>query len=382
LEVEASVIRVGTPVEALDTPSLIVDLDRMEHNLRDWQDTITRAGSKLRPHIKTHKVPEIALQQQKLGAVGIACAKVSEAEPFVAAGVRDVVIAYPVVGHDKWARVARLAREAKMTVNVDSVEGIRGLDEAAREAGAKIDVQVEVDSGFHRCGFPHHDVDTIEDFARLIGTLPNIELEGITTHRGVSFEGATGMTPEEAGLAEGWLMVDLAEKLRSRGIGIDEVTAGGTITGRHVASVPGITEVRAGTYVFYDLMQLGYGTTTEDYLALSVLTTVVSHQSRDLATVDGGSKTFSGDRGVVGASPAKSRGELARAVGRDVLLERITEEHGMVRIGADTSLAVGEKLAFYPFHVCTCVNLSDELVGVRSGKVEKVWLVSARGRRA
>jgi D-serine deaminase-like pyridoxal phosphate-dependent protein len=113
-----------------------------------------------------------------------------------------------------------------------------------------------------------------------------------------------------------------------------------------------------------------------------VLTTVVSHQSRDLATVDGGSKTFSGDRGVVGASPAKSRGELARAVGRDVLLERITEEHGMVRIGADTSLAVGEKLAFYPFHVCTCVNLSDELVGVRSGKVEKVWLVSARGRRA
>ena len=305
-QVETSEIKVGTPLEALDTPCLVVDLDRMEHNLRDWQDTISKAGVKLRPHIKTHKVPEIALQQDKLGAVGIACAKVSEAEPFVAAGIRDVVIAYPVVGHDKWARVARMAREAKMTVNVDSAEGIRGLDEAAREAGVKIDVQVEVDSGFHRCGFPHTDVDAIEDFARLIGSLPNIELEGITTHRGVFFDGANDMTPEEAGLAEGRLLVDLAEKLRSRGIGIEKVTAGGTITGRYVAKVPGITEVRAGTYVFYDLMQVGFGTTTEDNLALSVLTTVVSHQARDRATVDGGSKTFSGDRGVVGGNPAKS----------------------------------------------------------------------------
>ena len=98
--------------------------------------------------------------------------------------------------------------------------------------------------------------------------------------------------------------------------------------------------------------------------------------------MDGGSKTFSGDRGVVGANPVKSSPELSRAVGRNVLLERISEEHGMVRIGEDASLEVGEKLAFYPFHVCTCVNLSDELIGVRDGKVEKVWQVSARGRRA
>jgi D-serine deaminase-like pyridoxal phosphate-dependent protein len=382
LEVETSVIKVGTPVEALDTPSLVVDLDRMERNLREWQETITRAGVKLRPHIKTHKVPEIALEQGRLGAVGIACAKVSEAEPFVAAGIRDVVIAYPVVGHHKWARVARMAREAKVTVNVDSAQGVRGLADAARAAGVKIDVQVEVDSGFHRCGFPHTDVDSIEDFARLIGSLPNIELEGITTHRGMSFDGAGEMTPEEGGLAEGRLLVELAEKLRSRGIGIEEVTAGGTITGRSVAKVPGVTEVRAGTYVFQDLMQLGFGTTTEENLALSILTTVVSHQARDRATVDGGTKTFSGDRGGVRATPAETSPELARAVGRDVVLERISEEHGMVRLGAGTSLEVGEKVAFFPFHVCTCVNLADELVGVRGGKVEKVWRISARGRRA
>jgi D-serine deaminase-like pyridoxal phosphate-dependent protein len=381
LEVETSVIEIGTPVEALDTPSLIVDLDRMERNLREWQETITRSGAKLRPHIKTHKVPEIALEQEKLGAAGIACAKVSEAEPFVTAGIRDVVIAYPVVGREKWARVARLAREAKVTVNVDSAEGIRGLSEAATAAGVKIDVQVEVDSGFHRCGFPHTDVDSIEDFARLIGSLPNLELEGITTHRGMSFDGAAELTPEEGGLAEGRLMVELAEKLRSRGVGIEKVTAGGTITGRSVARVPGVTEVRAGTYVFQDLMQVAFGTTTEENLALSILTTVVSHQARDRATVDGGTKTFSGDRGGARPNPAESSPALARAVGRDVVLERISEEHGMVRLGAGTSLEVGEKVAFYPFHVCTCVNLADELVGVRGGKVEKVWRISARGRR-
>jgi D-serine deaminase-like pyridoxal phosphate-dependent protein len=380
--IEPSAIEVGTPVDALDTPCLVVDLERMERNLRDWQDTITRAGVKLRPHIKTHKVPEIALQQESLGATGIACAKVSEAEPFVAAGIRDVVIAYPVVGHDKWRRAALMAREAKVTVNVDSATGVRGLSAAAAEAGVTIDVQVEVDSGFHRCGFPYTDVDSIQDFARLIGSLPNIELEGITTHRGMVFEGAAGMTPEEGGLAEGRLLVELAEKLRSRGIGIEEVTAGGTITGRSVARVPGITEVRAGTYVFYDLMQLGLGTTSEDNLALSILTTVVSHQARDRATVDGGTKTFSGDRGSVGASQAGGSPELARAVDRDVILERISEEHGMVRIGAGASVEVGEKIAFFPFHVCTCVNLSDELIGVRDGMVEKVWRVTARGRRA
>src|ERR1700730_5758041 len=237
---------------------------------------------------------------------------------------------------------------------------VHGIDQAAREGGVKIDVQIEVDSGFHRCGFPYTDADAIEEFARLISSLPNVGLGGLTTHRGVSFEGAARVTPEECGLEEGRLMVELAEKLRSRGIPIREVTAGGTITGRHVARVPGVTEVRAGTYVFYDLMQVGYGSTTEDNVALSILTTVVSHQARDRATVDGGSKTFSGDRGAGGANSATSGPELARAVDRHVVLERISEEHGMVRVGEDANLEVGEKVAFFPFHVCTSVNLSDE----------------------
>src|SRR5438093_9355499 len=142
LELEPREIQVGTPVGALDTPCLVVDLDRMERNLRDWQQAIDAAGTRLRPHIKTHKVPEIALQQQQLGAAGVACAKVTEAEPFVAAGCRDVVIAYPVVGSDKWEGIARLAREAKMTVNVDSPTAVKGLSEVAKSRGVNVGVQV------------------------------------------------------------------------------------------------------------------------------------------------------------------------------------------------------------------------------------------------
>ena len=127
--------------------------------------------------------------------------------------------------------------------------------------------------------------------------------------------------------------------------------------------------MRAGVYVFNDLMQLGYGSAAEEDLALSVLTTVVSHQARDRATIDGGSKTFSGD---------SRQPELARAVDRDVTLERISEEHGMVRIGEGASLEVGEKVAFHPSHVCTCVNLSDELVG---GRVAGVWERRPKGKR-
>src|SRR5205807_8450935 len=174
LELEPGEIRVGTPLGALDTPCLVVDLDRMERNLREWQETVDAAGNRLRPHVKTHKVPAIALRQLELGASGIACAKVSEAEPFVAAGCRDVVIAYPVVGHDKWARLARMAREARVAVNVDSAAAVEGISEAATAAGVQVGVQIEVDSGFHRCGFPYTDVEAFEEFARLIRPLPNI----------------------------------------------------------------------------------------------------------------------------------------------------------------------------------------------------------------
>lgn len=369
---------IGVSIPDLPTPAVVVDLDRLEANLRSWQAAVTSAGPRFRPHIKTHKTVEIAMQQIELGASGVASAKVSEAEVFAAAGIRNIVIAYPVIGAEKAERVARMAAGgADVAVNVDSELGAEELSTAATSHGTRIGVQLEVDTGYNRVGFRPDETDRLESLARFVVSLPGLDLEGVTTHRGVGFEGAATMTPTEAGLAEGALLVQVAERLRAHGIPIREVTAGGTTTGRAVATVPGITEVRAGTYAFNDLMQLGYGSATPDDLALTILCTVVSHHG-DRATIDGGSKTFAGDYRVIGASLDESG--YARALDRPVFVDRLSEEHGMITTRAD-SVAIGEKIAWIPAHVCPCVNLADEVYGARDGHVEVVWDVAGRGKR-
>src|SRR6266536_2183272 len=222
-------------VANLDTPSILCDLDRLERNIAEWQAIMDRNQVRFRPHIKTHKIPEIAR------------------------------------------------------------------------------IQIDVDSGLHRGGVPMAEIAEIEQLARAIGALPGVEFDGLTTHRGIWHEGSP--RPEDAGHDEGRLLVDIAEKLRAAGIEVREVTAGG-------------------------------------------------------------SKTFSGDGGVIGGSGAR---DIARATDRRVFVERLTEEHGMAR--AEEPVELGEKLRFYPFHACTCANLTNQIIGFRGDRVETVWTVAARGLR-
>ena len=371
--VNASAPRLGDRIQDLDTPTLVVDLDRLQKNISGWQAAMDKCGVKFRPHIKTHKTAEIALMQMAAGARGIICSKISEAEPFAAAGIDDICIAYPVFGEPKWRRIAEMAKQGvRMTVNCDNAAGAQGLSAAAVAAKVTLNIQLDLDTGLHRGGVPVADISAIERLARTIRQLPGLEFDGITTFRSMATQETR--TPQDAGHDEGRALVGVAEKLRGAGIEVREVTAGSTPTGKCVAEVPGITEARAGTYVFNDLMQLASGA-QEDELALTVLCTVVSHNAREWLTVDGGSKTFSGDmpRGAV-------RAAIARALDRKISVERLSEEHGVARVeGGDAEL--GEKLRFIPYHVCTCVNLSDYLVGVRGDRVETVWPVVARGMR-
>jgi D-serine deaminase-like pyridoxal phosphate-dependent protein len=263
-----------------------------------------------------------------------------------------------------------------MTVNCDSEAGATQASEAAAAADVTINLQIDIDSGMHRGGVPMDDPAAIERLALAIRWLPSVEFDGLTTHRGIWYEGAPG--PADAGHEEGQLLVDIAEKLSASGIEVREITAGGTFTGKWAAEVPGVTESRAGTYVFYDLMHVSAGTATWDQLALTALCSVVSHREGDRLTIDGGSKTFSGDRGVIGGSKFAIP-DVAVAAGRKVFVDRLTEEHGMARAEEDVEL--GDKIRFYPFHACTCCNLTNEIVGVRGDRVEVVWPVLARGLR-
>lgn len=367
----------GSSIYDLDTPATLIDLDRLEKNIRDWQAHADRCGVKFRSHIKTHKIPEIARMQVAAGARGIVSAKGSEAEPFAAAGIEDICIAYPVFGEMKWQRLAALAGNIRsLTVNCDCEEAARGLSNAAARAGVTIDVQIDIDSGLHRGGIPCDDAPALERLATRIASLPGLQLAGITTYRSGAFPGAPN--PKDAGHAEGRLLVEIANRLRAKGIEVKEVTAGSTPTGKWVAEVPGITEVRAGNYVFNDLMQLDHGIAREDQLALSVLCTVTSKSGGGRLTIDGGTKTFSGDAGGIGTGRAVPAA-IARAVDRKIFVERLNEEHGMSR--AEEEVRLGEKIRFFPYHACTCANLNDEIMGFRGEKVEEVWRVQARGLR-
>jgi D-serine deaminase-like pyridoxal phosphate-dependent protein len=369
--------KLGSSIYDLDTPVTLIDLDRLEKNIRDWQAHADRCGVKFRSHIKTHKIPEIARMQVAAGARGIVCAKVSEAEPFAAAGVEDICIAYPVVGETKWQRVAALAKiTASVTVNCDSEEAARGLSKAATQAGVTVHLHIDIDSGLHRGGLPYEDQAAVEKLATAIRSLPGVRLAGITTYRSGSFPGAPN--PKDAGHAEGQLLVEVASRLRAKGVEVVDVTAGSTPTGKWVAEVLGVTEVRAGNYVFNDLMQLDNSIATEDQLALSVLCTVSSTNGAGRLTIDGGTKTFSGDAGGVGTGRA-APAAIARAVDRRIFVERLNEEHGMARTEEDVKL--GEKIRFFPYHACTCANLNDEIVGFRGERVEVAWPVQARGLR-
>jgi D-serine deaminase-like pyridoxal phosphate-dependent protein len=352
-------------LDDLPTPCLVVDLDRLEANVARWQGVADAGGVRFRPHAKTHKTVELARLQLVAGACGLAVAKVGEAEVYAEAGVTDIVVAYPVVGEEKWARLAALAEQATIGVNVDSEVAAHGLSRAASRRRVEIHVHLDVDSGLGRCGVPADDLDELRRLAELVRSLPGLRLAGVTTYRGLP----AGSDRDAAGVREALTVGGVAEAL-----GIDEVSAGSTPTGSAVAAAGGVTEVRAGTYVFNDLMQLGSGAANENELALSILATVVSRRGARV-TVDAGSKTLSGD-----ALLSDDDGPVvARGLGRDVVLEAMNEEHGWGR--SAEPLEIGERVRLTPVHVCTCVNLSDAMAVVRGERVEAIWPVAARGKR-
>lgn len=365
---------IGHLAAELDTPALLVDRERLSANIRRYAAISEQTGVRLRPHSKTHKTLEIADLQLRAGAGGITTAKLGEAEVFAHAGVTDIFVAYPIIGVEKARRAARLAGECHLIVGVESAYGIRQLSAAASEAGTTLFVRVEINSGLNRTGV---EADKAEALCRQVLESPGLQLDGLFTFRGAHFPGYDSRSPQELGQQEGEFMVDLAGQLRAAGIPIQEISAGSTPTGPYVAQVPGITEVRPGTYVFFDRMTTRTGTSTLDEIALSVLATVVSRPAPDIAIIDAGSKTFCGD--VV---PANSglEGYGVTTDGHNGVVIRMNEEHGIVRLAPNFAPEVGDKLAFFPNHVCTTVNLFNEVFVVQKGIVRDVWSVAARGR--
>jgi D-serine deaminase-like pyridoxal phosphate-dependent protein len=358
----------------LETPAPLVDLDRLAQNLDRMAAYAALHGLSLRPHVKTHKSPRIAAEQMRLGAVGLTCATPREAEVMSDVSA-DVLVAYPIIGTPKLARLVSLPASVRLTVAVDSETAIEQLAEAAREGGREVDVYVELDLGMHRVGVPN--VDQAIALARQVLRRPRLRYAGITFYPGHIRQHVDAQQSSLQRLADD---IAAAIKMMDRaGVRPSVVSGGSTPAAWHMHEIDGITEVRPGTYVYNDRGTEALGACSWDDCAFTVLATVVSTAVPGQAVVDAGSKALGREpmRGVEG------EGFGALFDRPDVTVQRMSEEHGILDLkSSDWRPEVGEQVRIVPNHVCVVVHLNDMIYGVRGDIVEATWPVVARGRQA
>jgi D-serine deaminase-like pyridoxal phosphate-dependent protein len=351
-----------------------LDLNVVERNIAEMAAVAREAGVALRPHTKTHKSPEIARMQIDAGSRGLTVAKLGEAEVMADAGLTDLLIAYPIVGELKLARLEALLERATVRVSLDTLEVAEGLGRLGTRLGVDIAVLVEVDTGLHRMGrAPGEPSATL---ALEIARVPGVEVIGLLTHAGHAYRASDAEELRRAATREVEDLLDTAERCAREGLPIREISVGSTPTARIAARVPGVTEIRPGTYVFNDVQQLRLGVATLETCAAYVFVTVVARPTAERFLVDAGSKSFSSDGGD--GPPWPGRGV---ALGRpDLVLDFFSEEHGVGHIEGAGDLAIGERLQVIPLHVCSCVNHFDTAVGIRGDRVDHEIQIAARGR--
>ena len=359
-------------VKDIETPAVLVDLDILEKNLAHTAKLAADAGVKLRPHCKTHKSVWLAKKQLEYGACGITVAKLSEAEVMVDGGITDILVAYPIVGKAKLDRLAKLMKRADIIVSTDSVEVAEGLSELGLSMDQKVRLYVDVNSGLQRCGLePGRET---ADLVKEIIKLPGIEVVGLMTHGGFSYDYKDPESLLAAAHQEANALLDTKKILDEEGIEIKEISVGSTPTSKFIGQMVGVTEVRPGSYVYGDDQQLSTGIITEADCAMHVLTTVISAPRAGSVIVDGGSKTFCSD----GCPHREGYGMMKED--HSVYIAELCEEHGIVKMPYETKFKVGDHIQFLPNHCCAVANMHEELYGIRNGVVERMIKVDARGK--
>jgi D-serine deaminase-like pyridoxal phosphate-dependent protein len=359
----------------IETPGMVIDIKKVRHNIKKFQTYGDRLGMTLRPHIKTHKMIELAKLQIEMGACGILCAKLSEAEAMSAGGIDDIFVAYPIIGENKIKRLLSLNKRAKIIASVDSYEGARVLSEAAFAQRQRVEVRIEIDTGMRRTGVP---AEKAALFAKSIKELPGLNVTGIYTYKSAILNGRATDDYQAAAEEENRLMQTAADSMKAVGLNILEIGGGSTTTAAHMS--PGvITEIHAGTYVFADAKRVKSGSATLEECAACVCVTVVS-VSPGRAIIDGGVKAFGGD--MKGDTPPLFlRGYGIVLDHPDLVFSSMTEEHGVLDVegSADTGLQIGQVLRIVPNHICSAINLYNDVYMLRENGVLEKKKVDCRG---
>lgn len=348
-------------IEDIETPCVLVDRRIAEANLVRAQDYADANGMRLRPHIKTHKLPLFARRQIELGAIGITCQKLGEAEVMADAGLTDIFLPYNILGKGKLDRLAALHRRIAISVTADSRTTVDGYAERFRDAGHPLRVLVECDTGAGRCGV--QSVAEAVELAQAIDAAPGLRFEGLMTY------------PPRGKLAEveAWLTA-ARDELASRGLEPRTISNGGSPDFYSAAMVKAATEHRPGTYIYSDRTQVAYGHGTIADCALTVIATVVSRPNADRAVVDAGSKALAAD-----LSPAGGHGHVVEYP--EAAVTGLSEEHGVIDLSKSSRKPqVGERVRIVPNHVCVVSNLFDAVHITEDGETAEPVPVAARGR--
>jgi D-serine deaminase-like pyridoxal phosphate-dependent protein len=357
---------VGQPVDEVDTPALLIDLDAFERNLRTLADSVKGRPVRVRAHAKTHKCPEIGKCQVAMGAIGVCCQKVSEAEAMVEGGIADVLVSNEVVGAPKIARLAALARRARIGVCVDHPDNVAAL----AATGASLDVYIEIEVGMGRCGvLPGEPALAL---ARTIASQRNLRFAGLQAYHGRA-QHLRSTSERRAAIEAAARAVRATEELLNKhGIECPIVTGAGSGTYMLEVENGAWNEIQPGSYIFMDV---DYG--KNEWAAplprftqsLFVLTTVMSTPAPGRAIVDAGLKASSVDSGMPSVWQRDGY-HYAKA----------SDEHGLVEFAAGAKAPrLGEKLMLVPGHCDPTVNLYDWYVCVRGGRVAALWPITARG---
>ncbi|MDX1439403.1 MAG: alanine racemase [Rubricoccaceae bacterium] len=378
----------------IPTPALLVDIRRLKANITHAQKRAEQEDVVLRPHIKTHKSPDIARVQQEAGARGITVATISEAEAFATAGFGDIVIAKEVVDTLSFRRILALLRSGvRMAMCVDTMAGVEAASSFFSESQSSVDVLIEVDTGHGRCGVEWDDPHAPE-FAGHLCSMPGLNLRGLLTHAGHGYAGPDkGETQEEAlgrvMAEERDRLLTLAEKLGARKL-LDPsdavLSVGSTPTFSQFENVARdgfrITEARPGNYVFHDAIQVALGVCALQDCALTMLSTVTSAKRGngvERVYVDAGKKTLTTDRGyglddygVILHSPRTMK-QMPHA-----RLVALSEEHGWIEIPGGAPFDIGDRIRIVPNHACVAVATQSRLYAVEGDQVVAQWHTVAR----
>jgi D-serine deaminase-like pyridoxal phosphate-dependent protein len=350
-----------TDIAALDTPAVLIDLDRVEANLQRVQAYADKHGLKLRPHIKTHKLPRFARRAMELGAVGITVQKLGEAEVFADAGITEIFLPYNIIGAAKLARLKALHERVHISVTADSPETVDGLSATFATAPVPLTVLVECDTGMGRCG-----VQTPAQawaLAEKVAKSPGLRFGGLMTYP------AAGQVEANAA----WLAAAKLA-LTSAGLVPEIVSNGGTPDIWRAHEVTAATEHRPGTYIYMDRYQVAKGVGTFDDCALTVLATVVSRPTENRAIIDAGSKALTSDTlGLTGFGLIEAYPEA--------VIVGLSEEHGTIDLtNCASKPKIGDKLRIIPNHACVVSNLFDRVTLISKDAVVETVTVDARGR--